>query len=556
MNTNLQTTSNKLVLDFHQRTCKTVLAREYDKGSRFIPIQCTENGELFKLDSSIEIQVKVLTPDNRALLEHSATIQNDGSILLELTENMLYYPGKATVELIFYDFEHKKRLSPMKFDLLIDSSAYPDDRVLSSDEFNALTDLLEKATADYTYVIKEAESWAHGNTGIREDEDTDNSKYWCEQSKQYSDIWKGSLLPQGTIPFSQIPTTGNIAGHMYNINEAFVTDSRFKDGAGYSYPAGTNVYWTQDEKWDCLSGILTREITQSQYDNLSNAEKMNGTIYYISDADNSINNASQNSAGLMSQEDKKKLDGIASGATRVLVDSNLSSSSINPIQNKIITNALNAEIDRAKEQEALKAPITNPTFYGIPRVSTANEGTNSTQIASTAFTQTAVSNHNISSNAHNDIRELITGLTNRLNTLADSDDTTLDQLSEIVTYIKSNRSLIENVTTGKVNVGDIIDNLTSSAVNKPLAARQGKVLNDLITVLTSTVEGKVSKAGDTIDGTIIVNGSFIATGETTLQGAIYINGESAARYKKLTQAEYNALPSTKNSDNVIYFITD
>ena len=193
MNTNLQTTTNKLVLDFHQRNGQTVLAKEYDKGSRFIPIQCMEHGEPFALDSSIEIQVKVLTPDNRALLEHSAVIQNDGSILLELTENMLYYPGKANVELIFYDFEHKKRLSPMKFDLLIDSSTYPDDRIISSDEFNALTDLIEKVTTDYTYVIKEAESWAHGNTGIREGENTDNSKYWSEQSKEYSIDIKNSL---------------------------------------------------------------------------------------------------------------------------------------------------------------------------------------------------------------------------------------------------------------------------------------------------------------------------------------------------------------------------
>ncbi len=66
----------------------------------------------------------------------------------------------------------------------------------------------------------------------------------------------------------------------------------------------------------------------------------------------------------------------------------------------------------------------------------------------------AVTNHNISTTSHTDIRDLISGLTTRLNALADSDDTTLDQVSEIVTYIKSNRSLIENVTTNKVNISD------------------------------------------------------------------------------------------------------
>lgn len=97
----------------------------------------------------------------------------------------------------------------------------------------------------------------------------------------------------------------------------------------------------------------------------------------------------------------------------------------------------------------------------------------------------AVSTHNTATDAHNDIRLLIEGLTTRLNTLADSDDTTLDQMSEIVAYIKSNKTLIENVTTNKVNVSDIIDNLTTNVTNKPLSAAQGVVLKGLIDALDS-----------------------------------------------------------------------
>lgn len=100
----------------------------------------------------------------------------------------------------------------------------------------------------------------------------------------------------------------------------------------------------------------------------------------------------------------------------------------------------------------------------------------------------AVSTHNTSTSAHNDIRDLISGLTTRLNALADSDDTTLDQMSEIVAYIKSNKTLIENVTTNKVNVSDIIDNLTTNVSTKPLSAAQGvelKALIDAIVVPTN-----------------------------------------------------------------------
>ena len=92
----------------------------------------------------------------------------------------------------------------------------------------------------------------------------------------------------------------------------------------------------------------------------------------------------------------------------------------------------------------------------------------------------AVSSHNTNTSAHSDIRDLITGLTNRLNAVANSTDTDLDTLAEIVAYIKSNKSLIDSVTTNKVNVSDIVNNLTTNVSNKPLSAAQGVALKSLI----------------------------------------------------------------------------
>lgn len=92
----------------------------------------------------------------------------------------------------------------------------------------------------------------------------------------------------------------------------------------------------------------------------------------------------------------------------------------------------------------------------------------------------AVAAHNVSGAAHADLRALIEGLTSRLNALADSDDTTLDQLSEIVAYIKSNKALIDAVTTGKVSVSDIVDNLSTNASGKVLSAAQGVALKAMI----------------------------------------------------------------------------
>ena len=100
----------------------------------------------------------------------------------------------------------------------------------------------------------------------------------------------------------------------------------------------------------------------------------------------------------------------------------------------------------------------------------------------------ALASHNADALAHPVIRQLITDLANRLNALADSDDATLDQLSEIVAYIKSNKSLIDIVTTSKVSVSDIVNNLTSTATNKPLSAAQGAVLKAAVDALEAEVE--------------------------------------------------------------------
>lgn len=99
----------------------------------------------------------------------------------------------------------------------------------------------------------------------------------------------------------------------------------------------------------------------------------------------------------------------------------------------------------------------------------------------------AVSSHNTSTSAHNDIRLLITNLTTKLNNFLDVDDTTTDQLSELIALIQANATDIESITSGKVNVSDIVNNLTTNVTNKPLSAAQGVAIKALIDGLQSSL---------------------------------------------------------------------
>lgn len=62
-----------------------------------------------------------------------------------------------------------------------------------------------------------------------------------------------------------------------------------------------------------------------------------------SDSNHTHTTATVSANGLMSKEDKSKLDGIATEANKTVIDSSLSSSSTNPVQNKIVNSALNGK---------------------------------------------------------------------------------------------------------------------------------------------------------------------------------------------------------------------
>ncbi len=225
---------------------------------------------------------------------------------------------------------------------------------------------------------------------------------------------------------------------------------------------------------------------------------------------------------------------------------------------KVITDNLKAEIIRAKKAESTnaiainnKANIDNPTFTGIPKAPTASAGTNTTQLATTAFTQNAVANHNTSASSHVDIRDLITELTSRLNALADSDDTTLDQLSEIVAYIKSNRTLIESVTTSKVSVSDIIDNLTSTATNKPLSANQGRILKGLIDSLESALNTHISNSDIHITASERTNWNTVTNKVDKIHGKGLSSNDYTDEEKNKLAYLANNLGNVQNTDTTI-----
>ena len=89
-------------------------------------------------------------------------------------------------------------------------------------------------------------------------------------------------------------------------------------------------------------------------------DEINGKPASFPPSSHNHDNATSTKDGFMSSEDKEKLDGISSGANKTIVDSALSDTSTNPVQNKIINSALNSKVptSRTVNGKSLSSNIT------------------------------------------------------------------------------------------------------------------------------------------------------------------------------------------------------
>lgn len=134
-------------------------------------------------------------------------------------------------------------------DILVESKTVQEAVQMIQEEINDSEIVVEQ-------YAKMSKSYAVGGTGSRDEEDTDNAKYYYDQTKRIAQGVNG-IVPMGTITFEELPTEGVVNNAMYNISNSFTSDARFNDGGGVFYGAGNNVLWTATGKWDvtAASGV-------------------------------------------------------------------------------------------------------------------------------------------------------------------------------------------------------------------------------------------------------------------------------------------------------------
>lgn len=119
--------------------------------------------------------------------------------------------------------------------------------------------------------------------------------------------------PAGSTAFADLPAASAATlGNVYNVTDAFTTTDSFVEGAGKSYPAGTNVAVVlvgEDYKYDVLSGMVdlsnystTDEIAQTYATKTEVTTGLNGKVDKVE------------GSRLMTDAEGTKLAGIEAGA--------------------------------------------------------------------------------------------------------------------------------------------------------------------------------------------------------------------------------------------------
>lgn len=95
---------------------------------------------------------------------------------------------------------------------------------------------------------------------------------------------RGAYTYRGSITFANLPSTLTKAmtGYTYNLTEEFTTDSRFIEGAGKKYPAGTNV--TVANTGTDQTPVMKFDVNGSFYDIDAVEERIDAVVANLADA--------------------------------------------------------------------------------------------------------------------------------------------------------------------------------------------------------------------------------------------------------------------------------
>lgn len=144
----------KISLDFYNNNVVTVYAKQSDANSRFVNITCTDYGKKYFLDpETVSAFIRYKKSDGNTVF-NEVTVQTDGTLLVELTAQMLAVSGKQTCDIVIFNSTGinvetlnnvdsfndlgVSVISTMTFYINVNGAAADSSAITSTSEFDAL----------------------------------------------------------------------------------------------------------------------------------------------------------------------------------------------------------------------------------------------------------------------------------------------------------------------------------------------------------------------------------------------------------------------------------
>ena len=152
--------------------------------------------------------------------------------------------------------------------------------------------------------------------------------------------------------------------------KALTAENKVLDGALY-VATDTGTMWMGTSTTslmqikDNINTNTTYTLTKSG--NTITLKGSDGSSVNVTDSNTIYNNATASAAGLMSAADKSKLDSVATGANKTVVDTSFVTNSTNPVQSKVVKSALDGKVDKTGDTMTgrLTVPEVAATNYFV-----------------------------------------------------------------------------------------------------------------------------------------------------------------------------------------------
>lgn len=228
-----------------------------DTGLEALEFKLVQNGMVFNVPAAVtDIQLNGTTPLGVFSYNHASGINWSGNtVTAAVTQTMTAEKGMVVAELVLLD-SAMHSIGSLNFLLSVEPSPYTVAHVSTSDMASIVASL---NAAQQNFLM--SKSWAVGDTGLRDGEATNNSKYWSEQSSINGERWS-----VGKINGEDVPSTDETYENNSKYWAGVAEDQKVlaaQYGSGLKAQVDTNTARITEEVNNRVAAVTSEASTRS-----------------------------------------------------------------------------------------------------------------------------------------------------------------------------------------------------------------------------------------------------------------------------------------------------